>query len=98
MIVQDYTNYTDIAKLLKVLAHPVRLCIVSGLLGKECNVTTMQGCLQLAQPTISQHLALLKKAGIIEGQRCGTEIVYRVSNNKVKALIPILINNEGEKE
>jgi len=91
MIVQNYTNYAENAKILKVLAHPIRLCMVSGLLGKECNVMTMQGCLQLAQPTISQHLALLKKAGIIEGQRKGTEIVYRVCNDKVKALIPILI-------
>jgi len=88
---QDYTSYTATAKLLKVLAHPVRLCIVSGLLGQECNVSTMQSCLELAQPTISQHLALLKKAGIIEGQRKGTEIVYRVVNDKVSALIPKIL-------
>jgi hypothetical protein len=42
----NFTKYTQIAEMLKVLAHPVRLCIVKGLLDAgECNVTYMQECL-----------------------------------------------------
>ncbi|APQ75014.1 ArsR/SmtB family transcription factor [Clostridium botulinum] len=89
----DYTKYNDIAELLKVLAHPVRICIVKGLLEKgECNVSHMQNCLDMPQSTISQHLQKLKSAGIIEGDRNGLQINYHVSNKKAEQLIEILLN------
>lgn len=69
------------SEILKVLGHPVRLCIVRGLINEgENNVSYMQGCLDLPQSTISQHLSKLKAAGIIEAERKGTEVFYRVSN------------------
>ncbi|NFD31629.1 ArsR family transcriptional regulator [Clostridium botulinum] len=89
----DYAKYNDIAELLKVLAHPVRICIVKGLLEKgECNVSHMQNCLNMPQSTISQHLQKLKSAGIIEGDRNGLQINYHVSNKKAEQLIEILLN------
>lgn len=94
MIVQNYTSLKDKAQLLKILGHPVRLCIVSGLLGQECNVTTMQECLDLPQPIISQQLAVLKKSGIIAGQRRGTAIIYRVVDERVKGIIRELFREE----
>lgn len=96
-IVQNYTKLKDKAQLLKVLGHPVRLCIVTGLLGEECNVTTMQECLDLPQPIISQQLAKLKKNGIISGQRRGTEIIYRVIDERVKGIICELFKEEQVK-
>lgn len=88
---KNYEKYNDTAEMLKVLAHPVRLCIVKGLLEKgECNVTYMYSCLNAPQSTISQHLQKLKSAGIIEGKRNGLEIYYRVSNEKVVQLIKTL--------
>ncbi|MFT4144125.1 MAG: metalloregulator ArsR/SmtB family transcription factor [Mobilitalea sp.] len=85
-------KYNETAELLKVLAHPVRLCIVNGLLGKgECNVTYMQNCLGAPQSTISQHLQKLRMAGIIEGRRNGLEINYAVCNDKVEALMKLLL-------
>jgi len=72
-------NYGEFAELLKVLGHPARLCIVHGLLRNEgCNVSYMQSCLNIPQSTVSQHLAKLKSAGIIEGTREGLEIKYKV--------------------
>ncbi len=89
----DYTKYNDIAEVLKVLAHPVRICIVKGLLEKgECNVSHMQNCLDMPQSTISQHLQKLRSAGIIEGDRNGLQINYHVSNKKAEQLIKILLN------
>jgi ArsR family transcriptional regulator len=87
----NYQKYNETAELLKTLAHPVRLCIVSGLLNKgECNVTYMQNCLGIPQSTISQHLQKLRMAGIITGRRNGLEINYKVCNEKVEALINAL--------
>jgi predicted transcriptional regulator len=92
---KDYKKYNDTAELLKVLAHPVRLCIVKGLLNKgQCNVTYMQNCLDMPQSTISQHIQKLRTAGIIEGDRNGLEINYRVCDKRVEDLVKMLLNEE----
>lgn len=85
--------------MLKALAHPVRLCIVKGLLQKEnCNVTYIQECLNLPQSTVSQHLQKLRSMGIVETERCGLEIKYHVANEKVKQLITILFGEDTHHE
>lgn len=89
----NFKKYEQDAELLKVLAHPVRLCIVNGLLNKgKCNVSKMQECLQIPQSTVSQHLQKLKAAGIIAGQRNGLEVSYIVSNERVKEVVKALEN------
>lgn len=80
-------DYEKKAEILKVLGHPVRLCIVNGLITKECNVTGIQECLKLPQSTISQHLSILKAHGIIKGKRNGLEITYSVVNEDVIRLV-----------
>lgn len=55
------------ADLLKALGHPIRFCIVEGLVSGEQNVATMVDCTGVPQPTVSQHLNILKAAGILEG-------------------------------
>lgn len=92
---KDYKKYNDTAELLKVLAHPVRLCIVKGLLNKgQCNVTYMQNCLDMPQSTVSQHLQKLRAAGIIEGDRNGLEINYKVCDERVENLVKLLLSEE----
>ncbi|MDD4005054.1 MAG: metalloregulator ArsR/SmtB family transcription factor, partial [Elusimicrobiaceae bacterium] len=67
------------AAIFKALAHPARLNIALGLAARtECNVSTMARKLALAQPAVSQHLAVLKNAGVIESARKGTTICYRI--------------------
>jgi len=78
------------AEILKVLGHPIRLKIVAGLCTHECNVKHIWECLGLPQATVSQHLALLKHKGIIEGKREGVEVHYSVINPMAKKLIAML--------
>ena len=92
---KDFLNdpkyYEETSEILKAIAHPVRLCIVRGLSQSEgCNVSYMQGCLGIPQSTISQHIAKLKAAKIIEGERKGLEIVYRLKDERVKNIIKVL--------
>lgn len=76
------------AELFRILAHPVRLCILAMLIKEEkSNVTDIQCCLDVPQPTISQHLAKLKAADILSSERNGTEIIYKIKNQYVKDLI-----------
>ena len=78
------------AEILKVLGHPIRLKIVAGLCTHECNVKHIWECLGLPQATVSQHLALLKHKGIIEGKRDGVEVHYSVISPLAKKLISLL--------
>ena len=76
--------YESNAELLKVLAHPVRLCIVKGLIERgPSNVSTMYTGLNMPQSTISQHLAKLKSAKIVssEKKRIGNLLQSRKRNN-----------------
>ncbi|BCG47538.1 Transcriptional regulator, ArsR family [Citrifermentans bremense] len=83
-------DYGKEAEMLKVLGHPIRLKIVAGLCTQECNVKHIWECLGLPQATVSQHLALLKNKGIIEGTRDGVEVRYAVVSPFVRRLIVIL--------
>ena len=86
--IEHYESYAD---LLKVLVHPVLLCIINGLLHKgACNVSYMQECLNMPQSTVSQHISILKNKGIIKGTRKGLEISYSVVNPIVVELMNVL--------
>lgn len=79
------------AELFKALAHPIRLKIVCGLVKKnECNVSKMVEGLNTPQPTVSQHLNILKNAGIITGYKKGTQVCYKVTNEDVKKIVDVL--------
>ncbi len=86
--------YIEKANILKAIAHPQRLCIVKTLCERDhVTVTDMQDCLNEAQPTVSQHLAKLKAAGIITGKREGTNIFYSMHDEETRKLITEIIND-----
>jgi len=87
-------KFKEKAELLKTLGHPIRLCIVAGLMENECNVKTIQECLELPQSTVSQHLAILKARGILEGTRKGLEVCYKVINEDAKRIINSILGEE----
>ena len=77
----DIEEYTLI---FKALAHPTRLTIAYNLMKKtECNVNRMSECLGIPQPTVSQHLSILKSAKVLVSHRNGNQICYKVENPKV---------------
>ena len=83
-------TFTEEAEILKVLGHPIRLKIVVGLCARECNVKHIWECLGLPQATVSQHLALLKNKGVIEGKRDGVEVHYSVIHPLARKLVEIM--------
>lgn len=89
----DQAQLAQGAELLKAMAHPVRLCILRGLLREgECNVSHMQACLELPQSTVSQHLARLRQAGIITASRHGVEVYYTLANPRICDLLETLFH------
>lgn len=81
------------SELLKAIAHPMRLCILNCLMSNDsCNVTTLTKRMQMPQSTISQHLSKLKSFGLIEGEKTGVEIQYRVVSEEVISIIHLLLD------
>ena len=79
------------AEIFKAIAHPIRLKIVCGLMTKdECNVSIMVDKLGIAQPTVSQHLNILKNAGIVTGYKKGTQVCYKITDEKTRKIISAL--------
>jgi len=82
-------DYQKKSEMLKALGHPVRLKMVEGLLQHECNVTKIVQNLKLPQSTISQHLGILKNAGILVPQKQGVKTCYRVIEKDIEKIIKI---------
>lgn len=71
-------RYTGQARIIKALAHPTRLFIVDELARGErcvCELTDMVG---VEMPTVSRHLSLLKAAGVLEDEKRGSQVFYRL--------------------
>lgn len=71
-------KYKNQAHIIKALAHPTRLFIVDELSRGErcvCEITDLIG---VEMPTVSRHLGLLKSAGILEGEKRGLQVFYRL--------------------
>ncbi|ERT56475.1 ArsR/SmtB family transcription factor [Megasphaera vaginalis (ex Srinivasan et al. 2021)] len=99
MEMKNQAMVKETAELLKVIAHPVRLCIVHGLWRNgRCNVSHMQSCLQEPQSTISQHLQKLRLAGIVTAERHGVEITYALADPVIKQVLSILFQGEAPKK
>lgn len=89
--------YTEKAELLKVLAHPVRLRIVRGLLVCGCrNVGCMEANTGQSQSCISQHLMRLKAAGVVKAARSGNEVYYEIADPQVAGVIAAVFGDREE--
>ena len=71
-------RYRARAEIVKALAHPTRLMIVDKLAGGECCVCDLQALAGVDISTVSKHLSLLKKAGIVEDEKRGLWVFYRL--------------------
>jgi ArsR family transcriptional regulator len=76
-------THERLAKKFRVLGHPVRIKLLEDLMKKECCVGEIQKCLSVSQPNASQHLKILREAGIIEARREKNRICYRIADNAV---------------
>ncbi|GAA0930551.1 metalloregulator ArsR/SmtB family transcription factor [Nonomuraea longicatena] len=79
----------EAAVLLKAVADPVRLRLLSMIgshAGGEACVCDLTGAFDLTAPTISHHLKILRTAGLIDGERRGTWVYYRIVPETVNKL------------
>jgi DNA-binding transcriptional ArsR family regulator len=85
----DEANQEQLTTLFKALAHPGRIAILDILRNGEQCVCHIEAQLGYRQAYISQQLAVLREAELIQDQRDGWNIYYRVIRPEVYALVDV---------
>ncbi len=92
--VLDEEKLEELAEFFKALSHPVRLKIISILIeGKQC-VKNLGEVLGMSQPSVSQHLSILRSRGIVGWKREGSIICYYIKDDRILKLYEMLIKEE----
>jgi len=76
-----------IARKLKVCGHPIRLKLLCAIEGGAPCVSDLWQCLDESQPVVSQHLAVLKREGIVSSRVQGNRRIYSVCDPFIKDLV-----------
>lgn len=82
--------------LLRALAAPVRIAIVLELRESDRCVHELVASLGVTQPLISQHLRVLKAAGVVAGERHGREVVYRLVDEHLAHIVADAVTHAEE--
>jgi len=72
-------DYKAKAQIIKALAHPTRLFIVDELSRGERCVNDLTDMIGVEMPTVSRHLSVLRNAGLLEDEKRGAQVFYRLS-------------------
>jgi ArsR family transcriptional regulator len=89
-------SYDAPAQFFKVLTHPTRLAILAILRDGEHCVCHIEAHLGFRQAYISQQLAVLREAGLIQDRRDGWNIFYRVADPKIYTILDAVESVFGE--
>lgn len=94
-------QYEVQSEIFKILMHPTRLAILDILREGEQCVCHMEAMLGLRQAYISQHLMVLREAGLVEDRRDGWNIFYHVCQPQIYAVLDamdVFSGSTGKKE
>lgn len=78
--------FESAAELFSLLSTPIRLKLLSALCNGERNVSDLLAQIDTTQPNLSQHLGTLYRAQILGRRRDGTQIYYRIANQRAVTL------------
>ncbi|MGB2918926.1 MAG: metalloregulator ArsR/SmtB family transcription factor [Mycobacterium sp.] len=84
--------------LLRALASPLRIAIVLQLHEEARCVHELVDALNVAQPLVSQHLRILKAAGVVDGARSGREVLYRLVDHHLADIVIAAVSHAGEEQ
>jgi ArsR family transcriptional regulator len=84
----------ELAKVFKAISDPIRLRLLSLIAsheGGEACVCDLTDAFEVTGPTISHHLKVLRESGLIDGERRGTWVYYRVHPEVLARLSAVLV-------
>lgn len=89
-------GYEAAGELLRALSSPVRIALVLELgRGQRC-VHELVDALGVSQPLVSQHLRVLRAAGVVRGERRGREIAYALADEHVAHIVTDAVSHSRE--
>src|SRR5512146_3196423 len=77
------TGYERTAVIGRAMADPKRLCVLESLADGELSVSDLSARVRCQVPNMSQHLAVLRSAGLVTSRRDGTTVYYRLADQRV---------------
>ena len=80
-------NVDELTKALKALGVPSRLKIIELLRTHSYCVKALTMLLDISQPAVSQHLAVLKRVGLVDADKDGTMVHYRVNPERFEQVM-----------
>lgn len=80
----------EVCDLMKVLSNRTRLLILCQLVGEERSVGDLARLLRVRETATSQHLALLRRDGLVQTRRVGQTVYYSLARSDVKELMAFL--------
>ncbi|CAN5381055.1 metalloregulator ArsR/SmtB family transcription factor [soil metagenome] len=83
-------------EILRALAAPVRIALVLQLHQSQRCVHELVDALDVPQPLVSQHLRILKAAGVVAGERAGREVMYRLVDHHLAHIVLDAVAHAGE--
>lgn len=89
------SGFTGEARVFRALAHPARLAILQILRYRPVCVCHLTTALNRTQPYVSQHLAILRRAGLIEGRRDGAFVQYALRDYSVLGVLDMVSRSVG---
>ncbi len=75
------------AEIFRALADPTRRAVYERLAGGEMSVSELRTGMSVSQPAVSQHLAVLRSAGLVSERRAGRNAYYRVDPQGLEPLL-----------
>lgn len=85
-----HVHATDAAALLRSLANEQRLMVLCHLVEGELGVGALLARLELSQSALSQHLAVLRTAGLVETRRVGQQVFYSLAPGPAERVMATL--------
>lgn len=84
------------SELLKTLSAPVRLALLVVLAAGPRCVHELVDALEVSQPLVSQHLRVLRAARLVEAERRGREVIYRLVDEHIAEIVQSAIRHSEE--
>jgi DNA-binding transcriptional ArsR family regulator len=89
-------NKEELARLHKALSVPVRLEILDLIAERPLCVNAITGLLRISQPAVSQHLAVLRQAGLVRGDKSGYMVHYSLDRVRLQEFRQVMAGFPGE--
>ena len=83
------------SQVLKALSDPTRRRVLQLLREREMSAGELAGHFALSKPTLSGHFAVLREAGLVDVQREGTSLIYRLNTSVLEDALTALMDGFG---